>query len=188
MLTDSVIVSKAYRGANAAPVPLSVSAMTAAPASAIRPAQTAGLPATAPSLASIGAAPGGQGASAAVCASLSSASADMVTISAFATATQTVAGSPSPPTDALGDPIANSVTVPPGKGALIRADPAPGVSGGTLYLVTELGIKYPVTGTAVLSDLGLNGVSPSGLPQNIVALLPTGPTLDEAAALKEAAQ
>lgn len=188
MLTDPVIVSRAYRGGNPAPVPLSVSAVTAAPASASRPAQTAGLPATAPSLASIGAASGGQGASAGVCASLSSASADTVTISAYATATRTVAGSPSPPTDALGDPIANSVTVPPGKGALIRADPAPGVSSGTLYLVTELGIKYPVTGTAVLSDLGLNGVTPSGLPQNIVALLPTGPTLDEAAALKEAVQ
>jgi hypothetical protein len=45
-----------------------------------------------------------------------------------------------------------------------------------------------VTGTAVLSDLGLSSVTPSGVPENIVALLPTGPTLDEAAALKEAGQ
>ena len=99
-----------------------------------------------------------------------------------------MAGSPGPPADALGDPIANQVTVPPGKGALVRAVPGPGVSTGTIYLVTELGIKYPVSGTSVLSDLGLNGVRPAPLPQTIVSLLPTGPTLAESAALREVRQ
>jgi hypothetical protein len=57
-----------------------------------------------------------------------------------------------------------------------------------LYLVTELGIKYPVAGGSVVSDLGLNGAAPAGLPQSMVSLLPTGPTLDETAALQEARQ
>jgi type VII secretion protein EccB len=186
MLADSVTAA-AYGGQPPTLVPLSA-AVAAAGASASHPAQTAGLPATAPSLASVGEAPGGQGPSTGLCASLSSAPADEVTVSAYTVATQTVSGAPNSPTDALGDPIANNVTIPPGKGALVRAEPAPGVSAGTLYLVTELGIKYPVTGTAVLSDLGLSSVTPSGVPENIVALLPTGPTLDEAAALKEAGQ
>jgi type VII secretion protein EccB len=187
MLADSV-TARAYGGQAPAPLPLSVSAAAAAPVSASHPAQTAGLPATVPALASVGGQPGGQGPSAGVCASLSSASDDTVSISVFAATTQTVTGSPSSPADALGDPIADSVVVPAGKGALVRAVPSPGVTTGTLYLVTDLGIKYPLASNAVLSDLGLTGVTPAPLPENIAQLLPTGPTLDEAAALKVAGQ
>jgi type VII secretion protein EccB len=187
MLADPVTAA-AYGGQAPAPEPLSVAAVAAAGTSASRPAQSRDLPVTVPSLAGVGGLPGGQGPSPALCASLSSASADTVTISAFAAASQTVTGVPSPPTDTLGQPIANDVTVPPGKGALVRAVPAPGVGTGTTYLITELGIKYPVADASVLSDLGLSSARPSQLPENIAALLSTGPTLDEAAALQEAAQ
>jgi type VII secretion protein EccB len=187
MLTDPVTVG-AYSNQTPSPVSMSVGAASAASTSVSQPAQTAGLPHSVPALADVGGAAGGQGPSAGLCASLSSASADTVTVSAFAAATQTVAGSPTPPTDALGDPLANKVNVPPGKGALVRAVPGPGVSNGTLYLVTEQGIKYPVTGSSVLSDFGLSGASTSQVPESIAALLPTGPSLDEAAALTEAGQ
>jgi type VII secretion protein EccB len=187
MLADPVTAG-VYGGQAPAAVPLSVSAVAAARISASRPAQTAGLPGTVPSVALAGSQLGAQGPSAGLCSSLSSASADAMTISVFAAATRAVAGSPSPPADSLGDPVANDVTVPPGKGALVRAVPGPGVTTGTLYLVTELGIKYPVSGTGVLPDLGLGGITPSEVPENIVSLLPTGPTLDETAALQEAGQ
>jgi ESX secretion system ATPase EccB len=185
MLADP-LTARAYRGAPPVPLPLSVSAAAAASVSASRPAQTAGLPAGVPALASAGGQPGGPGSSAEICASLASAAADTVNISIFAAPSQTVTGSPSQPVDAGGDPIANNVVVPDGRAALVRAVPNPGVSSGTLYLVTELGIKYPLASNAVLSDLGLASATPAQVPENIVALLPTGPTLDETAALQVA--
>jgi hypothetical protein len=89
--------------------------------------------------------------------------------------------------DASGTAVADQVAVPPGGGAIVQAMAAPGASGGTLYLVTDQGVKYPLPGASVLTALGLSGVVPERLPSALLGLVPTGPTLDPQAALNAAA-
>lgn len=74
------------------------------------------------------------------------------------------------------------VRVPPGRGAVVEAVASPGATGGTLCLLTDLGVRYPVPGQDVLAMLGYRGVSPVRVPANLVALLPAGRVLDPAAA------
>jgi type VII secretion protein EccB len=74
------------------------------------------------------------------------------------------------------------VSVTPGGGMLAEELAAPGVTGGALYLVTDLGIRYPLPSPAVAGQLGYAGASPAPVPSTILALLPTGPPLDPIAA------
>lgn len=85
--------------------------------------------------------------------------------------------------------LADRVLVTGGHGALVRVVPAAGTSatGTTSYLVTDQGIKYalPRQDTAVVQEsLGYAGVTPVPVPAYLLALLPTGPALDPAAALR----
>jgi len=87
---------------------------------------------------------------------------------------------PAPPKSAAGS--ADQVYVPPGHGAVIGQ-----VGGdqkavtGALFLVTDDGLKFPVVSAAALTSLGLGRpVYPA--PPALLGLLPTGPTLDPAAA------
>ncbi|MBS2552742.1 type VII secretion protein EccB [Catenulispora sp. NL8] len=74
------------------------------------------------------------------------------------------------------------VRVAGGHGALVRAQPAPGVATGTLYLITDTGLKYPLPSADVAGRLGYAGVTPAAVPTQILALIPTGTTLDPVAA------
>ncbi len=94
--------------------------------------------------------------------------------------TQAPAGTPA---DASGAPVAAQVQVPPGGGAVVQAVAAPGASGGTLYVVTDEGVKYPLPSAGVLTALGLAGTTPARLPSALLDLIRTGPTLDPQAAL-----
>jgi type VII secretion protein EccB len=69
--------------------------------------------------------------------------------------------------------LADEVRLPPGRGALVRSQPAD----GPLYLVTDLGVRHHVPSLDVASMLGYAGVKPVLLPAEVVALLPTGPAL-----------
>ena len=89
--------------------------------------------------------------------------------------------------DTSGTAVADQVAVPPGGGAIVQAMAAPGASGGTLYLVTDQGVKYPLPDASVLTALGLSGVVPERLPSALLGLVPTGPTLNPQAALNAAA-
>jgi hypothetical protein len=51
------------------------------------------------------------------------------------------------PVDTTGGPVADAVTVSAGAGAVVRVLPGPGVTGGTTYLITDVGTKFPI-GTA----------------------------------------
>ncbi|WP_330327789.1 type VII secretion protein EccB [Streptomyces pseudovenezuelae] len=77
------------------------------------------------------------------------------------------------------------ITVPPGGGDLVRALGASGSEvGGTLYLVTDTGMKYRVGSAQALASLGYAESQARGLPAPLLAMLPTGPDLTpEAAAL-----
>lgn len=83
---------------------------------------------------------------------------------------------------AEGGALADRVVVPPGRGAVVAAAAAPGTPGGALSVVTDLGRRYAVPGTDVLSMLGYGAVHPLRLPAGVVALVPAGAVLDPAAA------
>jgi type VII secretion protein EccB len=87
-------------------------------------------------------------------------------------------GTPATGTDQ--DPV--QVNVAPGGGMLALELAAPGVTSGTRYLVTDLGVRYPLPSSDVADLLGYGGVAPTPVPSTILALLPTGQPLDPAAA------
>ncbi|MDH6108938.1 type VII secretion protein EccB [Kitasatospora sp. MAP12-15] len=74
---------------------------------------------------------------------------------------------------------ADRIAVHPGGGALVRALSGAG-TGSTDYLVTDAGVKYPLASAAVVKQLGYAAVSPAAVPDGLLALLPTGPSLDPA--------
>jgi type VII secretion protein EccB len=81
-----------------------------------------------------------------------------------------------------GTVLADRVLVPPSSGAVVEALASPAAPGGTLSIITDLGIRYSVPSTDVLGMLGYAGVTPVRVPAEVVALLPVGPALDPSAA------
>lgn len=81
-----------------------------------------------------------------------------------------------------GTALADRVLVEPGWGAVVEAMPSADAERGTLHLVTDLGIRYPVPSAKVLAALGYAGVEPVRLPASLVVRVPEGPALDPAAA------
>jgi len=73
---------------------------------------------------------------------------------------------------------ADLIAVEPGGGLLARTQPAPGLPGAGLYLVTEDGAKYPVASADAAEALGEPVPSAVPVPADLLALLPTGPVLD----------
>ncbi|WP_239340974.1 type VII secretion protein EccB [Frankia sp. CiP3] len=73
------------------------------------------------------------------------------------------------------------VAVPPGGGLLVRDLPVPGATDGTLYLITDLGLRYPLPSKEVAAKLGYNSATSLPVPSLLLGLLPTGPALDPAA-------
>jgi hypothetical protein len=67
--------------------------------------------------------------------------------------------------------------VPGGHAAVVRAVETPDATLGTYYLVTDLGVRYPLGSSAVLPMLGFSGARPVPVPAEVLALLPTGPGL-----------
>lgn len=165
------------RADQASPAPISVAQAASAGRSAQDPAAEPGLPQTAPKTVA------GPGGGLRICAGFdTSATQSVPTVTTEPQAPQQLSAAPTVPVDALGAPVADSVLVPAGGGAVLQAVPGPGVSTGTRYLVTDLGVKYPLDGS-VLSDLGLGSAPVARIPQAVVAVIPTGPDLSESAAL-----
>lgn len=77
---------------------------------------------------------------------------------------------------------AERITIPSTRGVLARDLPAPGVPGGTNYLITDLGVKYPLATPNVARVLGYGGVEPVAVPSALLSLLPSGPSLDPSTA------
>jgi type VII secretion protein EccB len=78
--------------------------------------------------------------------------------------------------------VADEVYVPPGTGTLVRELVGTGDPSGTTYLVTDAGMKYPVPSSDALAALGYGGTRPEAVAGTLLALLPTGPSLDPVAA------
>jgi type VII secretion protein EccB len=81
---------------------------------------------------------------------------------------------------------ADRVVLEPGRGALVSAMSSPTATSGTLSVISELGVRHPVPAPEVLTMLGYQGITPVRVPSNLVSLLPSGPTLDPAAARQPA--
>ncbi|RAO29828.1 hypothetical protein PSN13_05027 [Micromonospora saelicesensis] len=78
---------------------------------------------------------------------------------------------------------AEAVLLPGGKGVIAQASPGAGTSGSgaagsTIYLISPQGIRYPLGSAATLDVLGYGGITPLAVPGSLLALIPTGPTLD----------
>jgi hypothetical protein len=89
--------------------------------------------------------------------------------------------------DGTAEPLADNVVIPPGRGALVRSVAANGTTVG-LYLITDLGVAYPISpgsSSSVLTDLGLGSATISDLPESMVRLIPVGPLLDDTVAMAE---
>ncbi|MEC3978324.1 type VII secretion protein EccB [Amycolatopsis sp. H20-H5] len=73
--------------------------------------------------------------------------------------------------------VADEVFVPPSGGAVVTES-----GSGTVYLVTDMGMKYPVVNAMALASLGYGSVARQPVSGGLLALVPTGPALDPAAA------
>ncbi|MGI5152236.1 type VII secretion protein EccB [Plantactinospora sp. CA-294935] len=83
---------------------------------------------------------------------------------------------------------ADRVALPGGHAALVRAaNPIGANAAGNVYLVTDQGLKFPLSRPELekaQSSLGYAGLRPVQVPASILALVPTGVALDPAAALR----
>jgi hypothetical protein len=89
-------------------------------------------------------------------------------------------------TDTAGSQGASTVdwiAVPPGRAAVVEALAGPTSPGGALGIVSDLGLRFPVPSRDVLGVLGYASVTPQRLPAALVALVPAGRALDQAAAM-----
>jgi type VII secretion protein EccB len=87
-----------------------------------------------------------------------------------------------------GAALADHILVEPGRGAVVEAVAAPGLSGGTISVITDLGRRHAVTSSEVLAMLGYSTAKPLRLPASLVALVPAGKALDPEAARSPATQ
>jgi type VII secretion protein EccB len=165
----------AYPGHAPTSVPASAADVTAAPRSG-RSLISAGYPAAIPQLA--------DSAGQAVCASFGDGS------SVDAAATVFIGPDPAVSTAvahggvrSAGDvAIADVVRLCAGCGLIARSEPAAHVTTGAVYLLTDLGVKYPLASVDVLPTLGYSNVQPALVSSTLLSLVPTGPTLDPTAA------
>jgi type VII secretion protein EccB len=74
-----------------------------------------------------------------------------------------------------GAATANLLSVAADNGALVQPQPA---SGSELFLVTSDGVKFPVPTSSEVTALGYQSSEAARLPAAVLALLPTGPSLD----------
>ncbi len=81
---------------------------------------------------------------------------------------------------------ADTVSVPFGRGVLVRANAAPTApaDSGSVSIVTDSGVRYPIADNDALNRLGYAGRTPLAMPAELVGLLPVGPTLSTAAATR----
>lgn len=156
------------------PVAISAAALVGVPTAALPPALAEGQTLTGlPRLVTV------VGRSSPVCLGIADGGA--VTASVGGPTTDVVTGASAPAaTSALG---ASAIAIAPGTGGLVE-NRSSGTA-ETLYLLADDGVKYPVPTAAAQAALGYSKVTPVVLSDAALALLPTGPALDPAAATTE---
>jgi type VII secretion protein EccB len=193
LLADPAL-SAAYAGSSPAPLKVSQAQVTEASPQPLpaRSPDLAAAPAVAPTLAELP--PGEQQ----LCARhLGGAAADLVVgpaesmpgpaasstaASGTAAPGTTAPGTTAPGTAASGTAASGTVRLAPGAGALVAQRQGTDSRGGTVYLVTDSGIRYPLAGQRTIETLGLAEAPVAQLAPELLAALPVGPTLDPDAA------
>lgn len=79
---------------------------------------------------------------------------------------------------------ADRIGIPAASGVLARVAAAPGAAPGAAFLVTDIGVRFPVADDEALTALGMQGGSAVAVPEQLLELLPTGPVLDREPALQ----
>jgi len=79
--------------------------------------------------------------------------------------------------------LADRVVVSAGRAAVVEAMPNDESPAGTMLLVTDMGVAYPLGDRAVLGVLGYDDVRPVKLPAALVSRVPMGSGLSHGAAL-----
>lgn len=82
--------------------------------------------------------------------------------------------------------LADFVYVPPGQVGIVEVMPSETAQAGTLAVVTDLGVAYPLDAPDVMSWLGYSTVKPVRIPAGLMARLPQGPGLSHQAAMQRA--
>ena len=80
--------------------------------------------------------------------------------------------------------LADRVVVPPGGAAVVESMLSPSAPAGTLVLVTDMGIGYPLADRDVLPVLGYGNSEPVRLPAGVVSRIPMGSGLSHDAAMR----
>jgi hypothetical protein len=173
----SPAIAAAYKGSAPTVLPLSEQELAQARRSATSPATAVGLPPQPPVPVDTATT------SLAICASITSSNA-ATTVGTEPTPARAVPAGTRIKVDGLGVPIADAADLVPGQGAVVRAQATSGDTTGTVYVITDLGVRYPVAGPEVLTDLGLSGATATPLPVGWINLFALGPTLDEKAAAR----
>jgi type VII secretion protein EccB len=83
-----------------------------------------------------------------------------------------------------GAALADRVLVPAGHAVLVEATPTPDTPRGTIMVVTDQGVAYPLAAPEVMKVLGYDGVEPVRMPAGLVARIPLGSGLSHEAALQ----
>jgi type VII secretion protein EccB len=90
-----------------------------------------------------------------------------------------------------GGAVADEVYLPPGTAAIATIhveanaqNPNGSQQNAPVWLITDAGTKYPLTDGTARGALGYGNAVPATLPATALAMLPTGPSLDEADAQK----
>jgi hypothetical protein len=104
------------------------------------------------------------------------------TVFVGATVTGIESGMPTGSGSASGTSVADRVVVPPGQVALVRAMVSASATTGAYNLVTDLGVRYPISSVNTLQLLGYRPDQALDLPAGLVSRIPSGPTLDPVAA------
>ncbi|GAA3592695.1 type VII secretion protein EccB [Klugiella xanthotipulae] len=80
--------------------------------------------------------------------------------------------------------IENEITVPPARGALVRAIGAGAPNAGSLYLIDSSGVAFPIPHATddILKQLNYTSDDVRNVPQSWLTIFPIGPSLTEAAA------
>jgi hypothetical protein len=81
-----------------------------------------------------------------------------------------------------GTSLADRISIPSGKVALVRALPSPTAVTGAANIVTDTGLRYPVPTDQALRALALPVTKVVDMPAGLVNRIPPGPTLDADAA------
>lgn len=83
-----------------------------------------------------------------------------------------------------GSTLADRVRVPAGHAVVVESMPSQDAPMGTLMVVTDQGISFPLAEPKVLGVLGYGGVEPVRMPAGLVARIPLGSGLSHEAALR----